>query len=555
MSAELERVLDEVSALLGGVGSDEVRKLVQRARRLAKTPAGETERQLARYRVLYDLGVMLAPGGAPPVAQLLDGMLAIVEAQRGFVGMTSNQTWRLVAGRNIDRADIDDPEQHVSRWIIDEAIRTKEPVVSANASDAADPSASVRRLGLRSVACLPITDAGEVVAFVYVDDTSRAGLFDGAAIDALHEWLPLVGRSIATASRTGEREILPGVITRSKRFERMLDELSSAAGRDVSVLLTGETGTGKSFLARRLHSASPRARGPFVHVACGAIPESLFEAELFGSEPGAYTGATRRRTGRLEAANGGTFFLDELDSMPPSCQVKLLVALQERRIERLGSNASIPVDVRVIAAMGSDPLEAIPAGRLRQDLYYRLAVVEVRVPPLRDRLEDLPLLARHVLEDVKQRYRLPQLTLSEEALASLAAHDWPGNVRELENVLDRSSLFADDGVIGAIKIRKRDANDEAPGLVAYLTTAARHLVEVLQNSRGIQRADAIDAFRSLVVLEAVQRWGPEEAFAWLGLDSALQHRNHHRQIARERDRVEVLRVQVSTATPPASGHA
>jgi transcriptional regulator with PAS, ATPase and Fis domain len=230
-------------------------------------------------------------------------------------------------------------------------------------------------------------------------------------------------------------------VTRSDALNARLRELARIARFDASVLLTGETGTGKSLLARGIHDASPRAGGAFVHVNCGALPESLIEAELFGSVKGAFTGATDR-VGRFEAAKGGTLFLDELDSMPEPCQVKLLVALQDRVITPLGSNRSVDVDVRVIGAMNG-----LGRGGMREDLYFRLAVFPLRIPPLRERPEDVALLARAILDRTSRRYGLPPMRLSESALEQLVGHPWPGNVRELENALDRAALLASDGTI------------------------------------------------------------------------------------------------------------
>jgi transcriptional regulator with PAS, ATPase and Fis domain len=215
------------------------------------------------------------------------------------------------------------------------------------------------------------------------------------------------------------------------------------------VLLLGETGTGKSHIARHLHLASDRSSGAFVHVNCGAIPEALAEAELFGAEAGAFTGATGRRIGKFEAASGGTLFLDELQSMPPECQVKLLVALEEGVITRLGSNAPIRVDTRIVAALNEDPFECIEREKLREDLYYRLAVIVANIPPLRERPEDIPLLGKHILVRAQDRYGLGNLRLTEEALQKLMCHSWPGNVRELENALDRAALLGEESMIHA----------------------------------------------------------------------------------------------------------
>src|SRR5438105_3079859 len=214
-----------------------------------------------------------------------------------------------------------------------------------------------------------------------------------------------------------------------------------AAMMDTTVLLTGETGTGKELLAHAIHNLSPRADKPFVSVNAAAIPDALLEAELFGAAPGAYTGADRRgRDGKLKLADGGTLFLDEVGDMQLSLQAKLLRVLQESEIEPPGANRLIRIDVRVIAATSLDLAARVADGRFRADLYYRLNVLQLVVPPLRERLDDLPLLTERLLDDISLRIGLP-LELDDSALAALARHDWPGNVRELRNVLERTVMM------------------------------------------------------------------------------------------------------------------
>ncbi|MBD8705285.1 sigma-54-dependent Fis family transcriptional regulator [Pseudomonas sp. CFBP 13711] len=211
----------------------------------------------------------------------------------------------------------------------------------------------------------------------------------------------------------------------------------------VNVLIRGETGSGKEMVARCLHDFGPRADKPFVAVNCAAIPEQLFEAELFGHESGAFTGAQGKRIGKLEYAHGGTVFLDEIESMPLAQQVKLLRVIQERRIERLGSNQSIDIDVRIIAATKPDLLDEARAGRFREDLAYRLNIAELRLPPLRERREDIPMLFSHFSRNAAERLGRSAPVLSGEQLSHLLSHDWPGNVRELANAAERQVLGLD----------------------------------------------------------------------------------------------------------------
>ncbi len=239
------------------------------------------------------------------------------------------------------------------------------------------------------------------------------------------------------------------IIGRSGPMREVFDAVHRVAETDVTVLLQGESGTGKELVARAIHASSKRRNKPFVAVNCAAIPETLLESELFGHEKGAFTGAIARRVGRFEQANGGTLFLDEIGEMSPATQVKILRVLQERRFERVGGTRSVEVDVRIISATNKDLEAEVREGRFRQDLYYRICVYPIHLPPLRDRREDIPVLVGHFLQrfNAKMPRRRQIRSVAHDALRALESYDWPGNVRELENVLERSMLNADDGVL------------------------------------------------------------------------------------------------------------
>ena len=241
-------------------------------------------------------------------------------------------------------------------------------------------------------------------------------------------------------SQLEENYQFEGIIGRSKSMQRLFQMLETISGTTSTVLVTGETGTGKELVARAIHHNSPRRSRRFVAFNCGAIPETLLEAELFGHVRGAFTGAVTTRQGRLEQAHRGTLFLDEIGTMSASLQAKLLRALQEREIERLGDNQPIRVDVRVIAATNSNLEEMVGSGSFRKDLYYRLNVIPIHLPPLSDRREDIPLLAQSFLRKVSLRENTPrpEVTFSQEAMRRLMAYSWPGNIRELENVIERA---------------------------------------------------------------------------------------------------------------------
>jgi two-component system response regulator HydG len=224
-------------------------------------------------------------------------------------------------------------------------------------------------------------------------------------------------------------------------FRAAVDALRQVAPTSATVLVTGESGTGKELAARMLHDLSPRAAGPFVPVNCAAIPETILESELFGYERGAFTGAVARKEGRFERAHGGTLFLDEVGEMPPAVQVKLLRVLQDGVVERLGGTQPVQVDVRIVAATNKDLAVEVKAGRFREDLFYRLNVVAIRLPPLRERGDDVPLLAAAFLRRIADKHGKRLAGFTPAALAALAAHDWPGNVRELEHAVERAVVL------------------------------------------------------------------------------------------------------------------
>jgi len=239
------------------------------------------------------------------------------------------------------------------------------------------------------------------------------------------------------------------IVTKSPLIEQLLDLIKDIAPTESPVFLHGETGTGKELLAKILHNESRRRSGPFMAVNCGALPDSLLESELFGYEKGSFTGAVGRRIGKIEHAAGGTLFLDEIESMSPAMQVRLLRVLQEKSLQRLGGNMEVSTDFRVIGATNTDPSDLLNSGRLRSDLYYRLSVFQVHVPPLRRRIEDIPLLTQHFINKKKKDGRDYVKGLDRQAKKILLSVPWFGNIRELQNVIERAVMLADSEIIGA----------------------------------------------------------------------------------------------------------
>ncbi|HEX6851646.1 MAG TPA: sigma-54 dependent transcriptional regulator [Candidatus Polarisedimenticolaceae bacterium] len=253
----------------------------------------------------------------------------------------------------------------------------------------------------------------------------------------------LLDENLLLKKEFAERLGFPSIIGESSALVEVIRRIRKAAPADATVLLEGESGTGKELFARAIHHLSPRKDAPFVAINCAAIPETLLESELFGHEKGAFTGASSARAGRFELADRGTLFLDEIGELGAGVQAKLLRVLQERKFERVGGNRTIAVNVRIVAATNRDLKAEVGARRFRDDLYFRLAVVTVTIPPLRDRRSDVALLARHFLEKYRREIGRDRLEFSPEALEALRAHRWPGNVRELENLVERVAILAE----------------------------------------------------------------------------------------------------------------
>jgi len=306
------------------------------------------------------------------------------------------------------------------------------------------------------------------------------------------------------------------LVGQSEPMRRINEIIQTAAGSDATVLVQGESGTGKEIIANAIHAQSRRTRGPLVKMNCAAVPETLLESELFGHEKGAFTGADRRRIGRFEQADGGTLFLDEVCEMHPRLQAKFLRALQEREIERLGSSATIPVDTRIIAATNRDLQKALEEGLLREDLYYRLNVILLRVPPLRERMDDVPILAMHFLRKYAAREHSSMSSIAEEALNVLLSYSWPGNVRELENAIERAAVLGKGEQLRARDLPPqvhRGGDDERPLIPAHLTLEEIEKLAIAQALRltGGNKSEAAErlGIHRTSIYDKMRRYGIE----------------------------------------------
>jgi DNA-binding NtrC family response regulator len=300
------------------------------------------------------------------------------------------------------------------------------PVLLITAQGSIDMAVEAMKQGARDFLTKPLTDLPKLKSLL--DDAERE--------------LEMRRKAKRLTARMEAESGLGDFVGTSKAIREVFALIESVAQRDVSVMITGESGTGKEVAARTIHRLSRREGKPFVAINAAAIPESLIESELFGHDRGAFTGAVATRQGVFEQANGGTLLIDEIAEMPMALQPKLLRVLADGRVRRLGGNYEFEFDVRVLAATNRDPFKAIEEGKLREDLYYRLNVVPMALPPLRARAEDIPLLAQHFINEFNAKHRLQILGGSDEAIAMLKAYSWPGNVRELRNVVERSVVLA-----------------------------------------------------------------------------------------------------------------
>ena len=308
------------------------------------------------------------------------------------------------------------------------------------------------------------------------------------------------GENVELKRQVETRPKVDDMIGSSAAMESVMETLRQVAPTRATLLILGESGTGKELVARALHTLSPRAKAPFVAVHCAALAENLLESELFGHEKGAYTGATERRKGRFELADGGTLFLDEIGEISPATQVKILRVLEERKFERVGGQETIEVDVRLVAATNRDLQAMVAAGSFREDLFYRLNVVELRLPPLRDRTGDIPLLVGHYLERLARENNRPVPSITSEALESLCGYHWPGNIRELRNVLERMVVLTRGDKLGLREvpafIRAGLGPARSPGASAALSLDQAEK-RMIQDALKVHEGNRTEAARQL----------------------------------------------------------
>ena len=416
--------------------------------------------QTKGFRRLHELSqALLGEYDVPRLLEnLMDAAVELTNADKGFLILVEGDSLTIRVARNVDRQNIVDAVEHVSDSIIAKVLEQKQPIIVSDALNDAEfnSSQSVINLNLCSVMCVPLLDRGRMMGLIYVGNDNVANLFTRAHLDMLETLAAQASLIVANAMLVNELRLDNEVLKdrlKEKRFGSIIGACTAmrevfrtvekVAPTGVNVLVTGETGTGKELIANEIHARSPRANGPFVTINCGAIPESLLESELFGHVKGAFTGATATREGKFQAAHGGTIFLDEIGEMPLNLQVKLLRVLQEHTITKVGATNTERVDIRVVAATNRDLEQAVRTGEFREDLFYRLNVVMMRLPPLRDRGGDIVLIARYLIQKIAEELNLEPKELSEECVSAMLVYPWPGNIRQLENRLKKAMVLSD----------------------------------------------------------------------------------------------------------------
>ena len=437
----------------------------------------------------------------------MDDVIAIVNADKGFLLLMHDGRIQSHVSRNFHQESIDD--SLFSDSIVRHVVETKQPLIVRDAlnDENFNTSQSVMNMRFCSVMCMPLMDRGAMIGLIYVGNDNIVNQFQPQHLEALRVFASQISLLLANAvlvdDLTFRNERLESEI-RDLKFGNIIGDcypmrevfntVQRVAATDVTVLVQGETGTGKELIAQELHRLSNRARGPFVAINCGAIPENLLESELFGHVRGAFTGAVQAKVGKFQLANHGTLFLDEIGEMPTELQVKLLRVLQERRVVKVGSNAVEPVDIRIVAATNKDLEREVAEGRFREDLYYRLNVISLRLPPLCERGDDVILIARGLIDRYSKEFNMVAKNLSQEAVAAIRRYRWPGNVRQLENRIKKALILSNHAQIMPEDL---DLSPEVLKPVMSLAEAKddfqrRYINEVLELNHGNRSKTARD---------------------------------------------------------------
>ncbi|MCL4540708.1 MAG: sigma 54-interacting transcriptional regulator [Bacteroidetes bacterium] len=420
------------------------------------------EQQKDNFTVLYEIAQRINSilDEQELLRKVLETAISHLDAERGYIVMVNDSDDRgfsVVVSENFSsRKDAD--ESAASSSVINKVLTTGEPVLTFDAltDERFEASRSIVAQKILSIICVPLSLQEKTIGAIYLDSTRSRGKFNEDTLKFLAVFGNLSAVAVENAKRydrlqdenarlkneVSSANLFPGIIGRSSQWKAALDLVRRVVDTDVSVLITGESGTGKELIARAIHNQGKRADRPFMAINCSAIPEQLLESELFGYEKGAFTGANADKKGLIEHAEGGTLFLDEVGDLPSPLQAKLLRVLQDKEIRRVGDVESRKIDVRLISATNKNLHEEIKAGKFREDLYFRLNVLEIHLPPLRDRIDDIPLLADFFVKNASKTHGRNVSRISTPVMSLLMRHPWYGNVRELQNVIERAVVLS-----------------------------------------------------------------------------------------------------------------
>jgi transcriptional regulator with GAF, ATPase, and Fis domain len=547
----VETLVDRVHRRGGGAALRATAKEFARAAETRGVPGllASAQELVASARLQQVAAAMVAERSQRALYDLLvDALVDLTGAERGFLLLASEQgskERKVAAARNFDREAIRDAMGKVSRTVERKAFDSGDPVIVTDASADARFSGteSIANLRLRSILCVPVRGRAGPIGTIYLDNRFEEGVFAETQLPVIRAFADQAALAVENArlheeneqrledltrakaeveelnrilsdriAKTSvelqevkehvlrEREEAPlkysyaNIVGGSRRMRDVFRLLDKVTDSDVPVLVQGESGTGKELVARAIHFNGPRKDRPFVSENCAAIPETLLESELFGYARGAFTGAVADKKGLFEAAVGGTLFLDEIGDMPLDMQKKLLRVLQEKEVRPVGGKRTIPVDVRVLSASNQDLRRLVAENRFREDLLYRLNVITVELPPLRDRAEDVPAIVERLLDEIAQTTSTPRKTISEEAMALLVRHRWPGNVRELRNEVRRAHALSDRVILPLVLSEPlRRAAAEPPSLPALGKTPLKEMVREV--TEDLERRAITEALR------------------------------------------------------------
>lgn len=436
---------------------------------LADAPAPEEEAaptmvEVSSYNKLFEFSQKLLEDYDLDklLENLMDMVIEITNADKGFLILMEGEEPVVKVARNLRQENIADAVKQLSDSIIAKVVQTRRPLIISDAlsNEEFSNSLSVVNLKLLSVMCVPLLERGSLMGIIYVGNDNVVDLFDESSLEVLTVFAAQASLLVRNAILVNELQFdnkqlserldqikFGEIIGSCPAMQEVYRKVEKIAKTDISVLVTGETGTGKELIAREIHERSDRAQGPFVTINCGAIPENLLESELFGHVKGAFTGAVATKNGRFQLANGGTLFLDEVGELPLNLQVKLLRVLQEHVVTKVGDTKAEKIDIRVIAATNKDLEAEIKAGRFREDLFYRLNVVNVYLPPLRERGEDVILIAKFLLDKYAKEMDSKARGFSPNASIAMKKFDWPGNIRQLENHIKKGVVLSEKNLL------------------------------------------------------------------------------------------------------------